>query len=79
LIVGEILFGLVCIAWGGALLYYARAKNVPPLVRPFVSARWVKSEPVAGAMRAVLGLGTIISGLVFILAGLTGWRIPPAF
>jgi hypothetical protein len=80
MIVGEILFGLLCIAWGGGMLYYARAKNIPPpFVRPFVSTRWIKSDAVNRAVCAVLGLGTVISGLVFILAGLTGRHIPPAF
>ena len=61
------------------MLHYARAKNIPPLVRPFVRARWIKSDAVNRALCAALGLGTLVAGLVFTLAGLAGWRIPPAF
>jgi hypothetical protein len=79
MLTGEILFGLICIAWGGAMLYFARAKHVPPFIKPFVSTWWIKSDAVNRALCAVLGLGTVIVGLVFILAGLTGYRIPPLF
>jgi hypothetical protein len=79
MIVGEILVGLVSFAWGGGMLYYARAKNIPPFVKPFVSTWWIKSDAVNRAIGAALGLGTLIAGLVFILAGLIGQRIPPLF
>ena len=79
MIVGEILLGFACIAWGGGMLYYARARHIPPFVKPFVSTRWIKSDAVNRALCAVLGLGTVIVGLAFILAGLTGYRIPPLF
>jgi hypothetical protein len=79
MIVGEILFGLVSVALGGGLLYSARAKNLPLFVKLFVLASWIKSDAVKRAMCAVMGFGAIISGIVFILAGLTGRRLHTFF
>ena len=37
MIVEEIVLGLVCVAWGGGMLYYAKSNNVSDVVKPFFS------------------------------------------
>jgi hypothetical protein len=79
MIAGEIVFGLVSVALGGGLLYRARAKNLPLFAKLFVIASWIRSDAVKRAICAVTGVGAIISGMVFILAGLTGRRLHTFF
>ena len=73
----QIIFGIVAVCYGGGILYYAQAKHIPPLVKPFVSTWWIKSDKVNRAICAVLGFGTFIVGIVNIVAGLIGWNIFP--
>jgi hypothetical protein len=59
------------------MLYLARAKQIPPPVKPFVSAEWIKSESANRAICAVMGWCTLLSGIVFTIAGLIGRHIFP--
>jgi hypothetical protein len=72
----QLLIGLIAIAWGGGMLYYARAKDIPMLVKPFVRAAW-GSERTNRILCAILGAGTVVSGVVFVLAALIGWDVLP--
>ena len=73
----KILIGVYAIIWGGGLLYYSRAKHIPSIVKPLMRTWWIKSEATNRKLSAILGAFSIVSGLIFIIAGIMGWDIWP--
>jgi hypothetical protein len=72
----QLVIGILATCWGGGMLYYARAKEIPALVKPFVRAAW-GSEGMNRMLCAILGAGTVVSGIVFIVAAIFGWDVLP--
>jgi hypothetical protein len=72
----ELVIGLIAVAWGGGMLYYARADKIPTLVRPFVRASW-GGERANRILGAILGAGAVASGVVFVAAAIIGWDVLP--
>jgi hypothetical protein len=68
----RLLIGIIAICWGSGMIYYAQAKDVPPIVKLFISSWWIKSERVNRILATILGIFTLISGFRFIISGLTG-------
>jgi hypothetical protein len=77
MIVEEIILGLVSLALGSGMLYYAKARYVPDVVKAFFSTWGIKSERLNRAISAVLGFCSLVSGVVFLVAGIVGWEIWP--
>ena len=72
----QLIIGVVAICWGGGMLYYARAKEVPTVIKPFVRASW-GSERTNRVLCAVLGAGTVVSGIALVIGAIIGWEVWP--
>ena len=73
----HLVIGIIAVCWGGGMIYYARAKNVPWIVKPFISTWWIESKGVNNFIAIILGAATIIAGFFFIIGGLIGRKILP--
>jgi hypothetical protein len=76
MMIRELVIGVIAIAWGGGMLYYARADRIPTLVKPFVRASW-GSERTNRILCGILGAGTVASGVVVVVAAIIGWDVLP--
>jgi hypothetical protein len=64
----EIVLGLAAIAWGSAALHFFKTKQMPDLCKLFFSSGWIG---------AFLGVCSLVSGTVYLVAGIAGWDIWP--
>jgi hypothetical protein len=71
----HLLIGIIAICWGSGMIYYARAKNVPWIVKPFISTWWIESKTVNNFIAIIFGACSIIGGFLYVIGGLTGWKI----
>ena len=75
--VSHLVIGIIGVIWGGGMIYYARAKNVPWIVKPFISTWWIESKGVNNFIAIILGVASMIVSFLFIIGGLTGEKILP--
>lgn len=73
----HLVIGIIGVIWGGGMIYYARAKNVPWIVKPFISTWWIESKGVNNFIAIILGAASIFVGFLYIIGGLIGRKILP--
>lgn len=77
MILSHIIIGILGLIWGSGLVFFAKKSDIPLLVRPFMTSWWIKDAGVNRLLNLLLGYGSIISGLLFLVGGIMGNRIWP--
>jgi hypothetical protein len=74
---GHLIIGIIGAFWSAGMTYFARAKEVPAIVKPFLFSWWIKDEGINRFIGLILGIGGLIGSLILIIGGLTGQKILP--
>ncbi len=73
----HLIIGIIGAFWSAGMIYFARAKNVPVIVKPFLFTWWIEDEGINRFVGLILGISGVVGSLVLIIAGLTGRKILP--
>ena len=77
MIAEHLIIGFIGFLWGSGMIYFARTENIPAIVKPFLFSSWIKSDRINRALAVLLGTGTVICSILFIIGGLSGRKILP--
>jgi hypothetical protein len=74
---GHSIIGIIGAFLSFVMIYFATAKNVPAIVKPLLFTWWIEDEGVNQFFCLIMGIASLISSIVLIIAGLRGRKILP--